>query len=213
MRLYFLIAAMVVALGSSAHGSVVVDRSVDVIGLQPGFNAVNQAASQNFLVEFTLGAPTVLTGGDIYSDFGVVLGTPVVVKFTTSVGGAPDTSSLISLTSVLSAIDTDGSSSNPSIKRLHADFAPTPFAAGTYFYGLSGSGTEIGWNIGFNTPGSDAAFQLSGNDVQFSFNNDAAFAFRLEDGGTVPEPATWAMLVVGFGLTGAAARRRVVAAG
>jgi hypothetical protein len=31
------------------------------------------------------------------------------------------------------------------------------------------------------------------------------------DGSAVPEPATWLMLIAGFGLTGAALRRRQVA--
>jgi len=36
----------------------------------------------------------------------------------------------------------------------------------------------------------------------------AQFQFGIDQGGTVPEAATWALMLVGFGATGAAMRRR-----
>lgn len=39
--------------------------------------------------------------------------------------------------------------------------------------------------------------------------NDYAGNFRISAAGAVPEPATWGLMIVGFGMVGAAARRRV----
>nr|WP_243453716.1 PEPxxWA-CTERM sorting domain-containing protein [Sandaracinobacteroides saxicola] len=53
-------------------------------------------------------------------------------------------------------------------------------------------------------------------DIPFRRNAHAlshiAFFGTADNGGAVPEPATWAMLIAGFGLVGIAARRRVRAA-
>lgn len=83
-----------------------------------------------------------------------------------------------------------------------------------------------GANSGFTnaTYGAFTAFNLTSgftqglNTLDFSvvdFGPPTAFrvdnlagAARLAQTGGVPEPATWAMLIVGFGLTGAAARAR-----
>lgn len=46
-----------------------------------------------------------------------------------------------------------------------------------------------------------------GNRQDYDYN-DYRFAFRLVPGNVVPEPATWAMLITGFGLVGFAMRRR-----
>lgn len=46
--------------------------------------------------------------------------------------------------------------------------------------------------------------------LSFAFRHDPSF-WRLDDvsvTGAIPEPASWAMLIVGFGLVGVAARRR-----
>jgi hypothetical protein len=44
--------------------------------------------------------------------------------------------------------------------------------------------------------------------VAFEFDSFAATEVITPGGGAVPEPATWAMLLAGFGLVGVSARRR-----
>nr|WP_313668865.1 PEPxxWA-CTERM sorting domain-containing protein [Sandarakinorhabdus sp.] len=48
------------------------------------------------------------------------------------------------------------------------------------------------------------------NDI-ISFGADYEKVIYTNSGGAVPEPASWAMLIAGFGLVGAVARRRRVA--
>jgi hypothetical protein len=70
-----------------------------------------------------------------------------------------------------------------------------------------------------STPGGFNAFQFRGIDGtdKFSgirFGGNYILLAATADGGAVggvPEPASWAMLIAGFGLVGAAARRRRVA--
>jgi hypothetical protein len=68
---------------------------------------------------------------------------------------------------------------------------------------LSFTGSSINILFGDKT-GSGPVFDLSTNGGQ------AIFAYNAS--GAVPEPASWTMLIAGFGLVGAAMRRRVAAA-
>jgi hypothetical protein len=80
-----------------------------------------------------------------------------------------------------------------------------------------GSDTEFSNLLAGNSP-----FALS--SLTFRANNDTSFGFRIQSNsadnigplldsvsltqGVIPEPATWAMLIAGFGLVGTAMRRR-----
>ena len=193
-----------------AAAAVVVDRSVDTIGLAAGFNASNVASQQNFLVRFSLSAATSLTGADIYSAFNpVTVGTGVTLKFRNDVAGAPDTNDLFNFTSTVSEIDSVGSSTNPSIQRLHANFAALDFAAGDYWFGMSGTGDDIGWNIDFNNLTPSDAYQLSGSDLLSTTGLTAALAFNLYDGANaVPEPTSLPLVLLAVGSMAYSMRRR-----
>ena len=74
---------------------------------------------------------------------------------------------------------------------------------------------------GFQTGPGDLSFAglrqtltINSSDLQGPRDYDRAFFYfsELPQGGVVPEPASWAMLIAGFGLVGAAARRRRLAA-
>jgi hypothetical protein len=196
----------------SAQAAVIVDMSPDAIGAPtPGFTASNIATAQNFLVEFTLASAAKLDGVDIYSAFGnqggfVALGDSVVVKLRNDVAGAPAATNTYSFNSVISAIDSTGSSLNPSKQRLHADFSATLLAAGTYWIGLSGV-NEIGWNIEYGLTAAPL-WQLNGDILSFPFGASYTAAFRVDGvAETVPEPGSLALLIAGSGLLGFGALR------
>ncbi|MGZ3376624.1 MAG: PEPxxWA-CTERM sorting domain-containing protein, partial [Phenylobacterium sp.] len=61
-------------------------------------------------------------------------------------------------------------------------------------------------NDGYEFPyGLDNAFSALVSDHGVHLEN---FAFSVAGGGAVPEPASWALMIGGFGLAGAALRRR-----
>jgi hypothetical protein len=77
-------------------------------------------------------------------------------------------------------------------------FAPTGLALDTPFAGaVSGGGTQYSYGRFEN------GFQIQSLSV-----NLAPSYVTVESVGGIPEPATWAMLITGFGLTGAMMRRR-----
>jgi len=207
--------AIMASTATGANAAILVTQSPDAIGLTSNFTATNTAQGQNFLFGFTVGATT-LTGVDIYSDyisrgFNVAVGQPVIVKLTGDLGGLPDFANIVSYTTTISAIDSAMSTANPAVQRYHADFSQA-VAAGTYWIGLGGNNNEIG--LAQQAAGTgQAAWLLNGNSPGFNSGHSYTAAFNVY-GGAVPEPASWALMIAGFGMVGVAARRsrKVVAA-
>lgn len=85
---------------------------------------------------------------------------------------------------------------------------------GFYFNGGGGGGGYTGGNGG----SADPAAQGGGGGTSFSAGSDSTYALAARGNGgvgirlvslaAVPEPATWAMMIVGFGAVGASLRRR-----
>jgi hypothetical protein len=67
-------------------------------------------------------------------------------------------------------------------------------AAGYFFYQLDGTGGFAWFNEGFTLP-------------SYSDSSTGVYLIRNIAGNAVPEPASWMMMISGFGLLGAAARR------
>jgi hypothetical protein len=63
-------------------------------------------------------------------------------------------------------------------------------------------------NFSIAFTGLTPAFSIAANGYGSNFNANVAGSFAGSTGSAVPEPAMWAMMLAGFGFTGAAMRRR-----
>jgi hypothetical protein len=90
-------------------------------------------------------------------------------------------------------------------------FASLNLAAGSYYnvnFSFAGNSNQ---NFFYNQSGAEpyaqAGFAGIDGTVRYNTGNFLLPAIRL-NGSVVPEPASWALMIVGFGLVGVAARRR-----
>jgi len=81
---------------------------------------------------------------------------------------------------------------------------PVPLMTGETIFGIHfGKGSVLGNVTAFYK------FNAGAGTTEIPFATQGSSGFVLyQTGGTVPEPATWALLIAGFGLVGVAARRR-----
>jgi hypothetical protein len=91
-------------------------------------------------------------------------------------------------------------------------FAPGVFSVPAGFYAANPSWPDVIVHYDFLIPHTASNFTLAFNagGAGFQFGDDESWAidnFSLS-AAAVPEPASWAMLIAGFGLVGAVARRR-----
>ena len=215
---YFLASLGIAAafVSAPAAAGVVFDRSVDAIGGLSGgsFTASNITGGQHFLVHFSLGSATNLSGADIYSSCptqgcGGAVNDGVTLQFRSDIAGVPAGIDLFNFTSTISTVDSNGTTLNPNIRRLHADFSAIALAAGDYWFGMSGI-NEIGWDLEFGNNGTGDTYQANGANP-FSSLGSAAHPFRLYgDQNAVPEPASGGLLLMALGGMGYVLRRRKV---
>jgi hypothetical protein len=95
---------------------------------------------------------------------------------------------------------------------IGTDLAPFVLAAGNYFVSYHSETMAIpGWDFGQQTyvQAFTAGGSNPGSDLDpYPVNMHGAFDIMGTVSGAVPEPATWAMMVIGFGGLGASMRRR-----
>jgi hypothetical protein len=171
-------------------------------------NNVADVATVNALLQgpYVYSAPNTIPGNGVYNyaDDGVVLSS-LIVSVNGGVATTLDTLSILSSrsygsgTTITLDVSSDGGGSWVNV------LSSTTGALGWIDVGTGGTETQV----------VDLSFGgVSGNAFRFSALGDQinVHTFTLNDGGVVPEPASWAMLIAGFGLVGAAARRRRVVA-
>ncbi len=170
----------------------------------------NPTVPENYLVQFTLASDSTIDGFDVYTNpaFGSV-GFNVTVKVRADVGGDP----AANLFEFTDTIDTR-TVLNTSEALVGAHFAGLALSAGTYWMGMSGTSAELGWNsydYGVAQPASQR--QLNIDALVPTPPDIHTLGYQVEGEGPatgpgVPEPATWAMMLVGFGGLGAVMRSR-----
>jgi hypothetical protein len=208
-------AAVAFAVFSAGAASAAILTSVDPTVL-PGNPYGNQAGLQNFLVSFTLTQKSDITSFSLFTDksYGNI-GQAVTVRLRADVGG--DTPSATNLQEIFTTIDaaTVLDASN-NLKMVTADFGPILLDPGTYWIGMSGSTSELGWEafvLQHVTSMPPGQWQLNGETLAWRPN---VYNFAYQIGGApvtvtsggVPEPASWALMICGIGLTGSMLRRR-----
>ncbi|HZZ66773.1 MAG TPA: PEPxxWA-CTERM sorting domain-containing protein [Phenylobacterium sp.] len=200
--------ALMLAAGSASAADI-------LASVTPSGDAVttyqNKAGGQNFLVQFTLADAADITGFDLWTDPGFgQTGQDVTIRIRADDSGSPESTNLDEFASIIDT-RTDFSSDSETVG---AHFSAVSLAAGTYWIGMSGTSQELGWqpfNLGVFAPSTQR--QLSGESVE-STPSIESLAFAVEGttvpGGGVgaPEPAAWALLLLGFGGVGVALRRR-----
>ncbi len=122
-----------------------------------------------------------------------------IVRFT-----AP-TSGLYSLSGFFETLDTNPNGVALSLFLNNSSLGTLPFL-GSPAVAPSTPGGTIGINLGLNLLAGDRLDFVVNNNGSY-YNDSTGLSATFSTGG-VPEPATWALMIGGFGLVGAALRRR-----
>ncbi|WP_375291411.1 PEPxxWA-CTERM sorting domain-containing protein [Qipengyuania sp.] len=202
-------AAATLALSAGgANAAVVVDQTPSGT-----FNGswFNYSSGQNFYVAFDLSEATNIKGFDIFAGGTVQVGQSVTVRVKTDVGGNPNfDSNLLEFGDTIERIDPFDTNS----QIAGVDFNPFALQAGRYWMSVSFQTAISRWNSYDNGGPQTTSNQwvFYGNSPGFQANvYDLGYRIRGDvTGVAVPEPGTWAMLILGFGAVGAGLRKRRV---
>jgi len=159
--------------------------------------------------EFTLTQARVITGGSFTE---VDLGTgPTDVNWgfilADGTGGLPGTI-LASGTDTISSVNALGSAFGANLNQEVFSLGTVALGPGTYYFAIQGVSPVFTTYLGFGQAASGAAETHDGGSTWASgYEGANSIAVQLTDA-SVPEPATWAMMLVGIGGIGAVMRRR-----
>jgi hypothetical protein len=198
-------------LASAAQATTVYDN-----GAPNGANG-NETAAWVQAEDFKLGAAASLTGAtvDIFSYGGAsVIGTPLHYDIFGDLGGSPGAILASGAAGGVTYANSGVSFNGHTIYDVAFNFA-TPFSAAantTYWLGIHETSAFNRVELYFATTNGNGT--ATGHEsYQGTFDNWGSngqeHAFSLQAG--VPEPATWALMLGGFGLAGVALRRRQLA--
>ena len=190
------LAALVI--GSQASAASVVDA------INPGGTSTSSWYADGVGWFYTPGTSYTLTG--LGTKFGSSDGRTVTAEI---FSGAPGSLTLL------------GSGGLTPVANAFADAAlgPVNLVAGTTYFvafiHVAGLDTNVTSDAGATNLAGGLLFDFAG-DNSFSYGPETGFTaqpmIEFLGGGAVPEPATWALMIGGFGLAGAALRRRTLVA-
>lgn len=211
-KLIAILAASALSLTASLQATIVFDQSVDTTGASFSNTYSNRTAYQNFAESVTLDADALITGMDIYTmDIFPDLGAQVTIRIWSDLAGLPDPSSLVSFVSLISEIDTEGTTSLQGHVRVHADFGANAYqalAGQTFWIGMSGTGYELGQDA-LHAPGNGQMVQFSGTSYSHTAGvGDAAIRLHSEQNSSPVPDASSTLVLMGLSLTGLAVARR-----
>nr|WP_310522207.1 choice-of-anchor C family protein [Polymorphobacter sp.] len=205
MRFMFAVAAAALLAGS-AQAATIVNGSFEAGLNAPGGGFNTLSAGNTDISGWTIGGAGIdwigtywqASNGTRSLDLSALAGGSVSQNVTTVVGGRYKVSFDM-------AGNPDGT---PPLKTLNVTInggAPTPYTFTT-------NGTTSAGAMGWVTYTYDFVAGTTVSTLAFTSIDNTPSGPALDNvsisGGNVPEPATWAMLIAGFGLVGVAARRR-----
>jgi len=97
------------------------------------------------------------------------------------------------------------------VRDYAATIAPVTLGAGTWYFTLGNSATDAGWVGYWDVNNGPSSAYFNGSNIAGYFGPTSSEAFTLESS-AAPEPASWAMMLGGFGAIGGAMRARRKAA-
>lgn len=192
------------ALASPAQAATVIysNTSFSIGDLaNPGGHYCSSCTSGDFQVfqSYSLASAATINSISVIL-FDIWASKPVTLSFHDAVSGVPGAayfSTSVSPTSVTSI-------GNNYSKVTYSGFS---IAAGqTGYFSLFNGSSEFAYATFVNSP--DKIFQSYNLDHAFDKHVDSGGRFELASDGAVPEPATWATMLLGFGLIGGAMRHR-----
>lgn len=201
MRMKFwLMAGAAIALSSAnAHASSVVFTSGPTNGTVDAYNIAIYAEA----APFTLSGATTITG---FQFGGWTLPGTAITSVSYGFSPALDFSTPSSAT--LTAGTVNPASFGYEVRDYTASIAPVTLAAGTYYFNLfnaQGAGTQTYWDVNNTSP--TAYYSFGGTSAPTPVGSNLAFTL-FGTPSAVPEPSTWAMMLLGFGMMGFAMRSR-----
>jgi len=210
-------ALVLLSLPSGASAATVISQplATPTPTIQYSLVGGQQEASQ-----FTLGSTTSITGATFY---GAALSGPIPSIFTIQfysshsnpnplLGNLP-LAELYNSNTTASSYVSAGVNDNlgAAVQLFSVNFAPFTALAGVdYFFAASDLAVN-GYNFGVETSSTGVGAQ-TGNGIAgfYALRTSEAFSLTADGAtnGAVPEPATWAMMLLGFGAIGFGMRRR-----
>ena len=206
--------ALAISTAASSHAATLFTNAPDLVvqgadciySTTCGANYGNVFAAQLF----TLGSTSTVTGFGFNAIVFGVFGTAANYRILSSAGGAPGAVIASGTAPLSNAVGPTGSSFPTTNYTFNA--VPIQLSAGNYFLAFQNVTTNFNDFLS-KGEGPTGAFLSNDGGVSYSagYRGSSSVAVSVFDdvvAPAVPEPATWALMLLGFGMVGFASRRQ-----